>query len=135
MEAERFRHILVPVDPDAPEASEKALARAAAIARSEGARLSILAVVPVWREDLGEVPRDQREAMEALRARHAAGIEGGTILRMGGSISGRIITEVADTGADLVVMASHNPRASDFLIGSNAAHVALHVPVSVMVVR
>ncbi|MCL5777048.1 universal stress protein [Limibaculum sp. FT325] len=135
MQAEPISHILVPVDPDAPDASEKALARAAEMARREGARLTLFAVVPAWREDMTDAPAEATAAMDALRARHAEGIGGGVIVRMGGSVSGRIISAVDETGADLVVMASHDPRMSDFLIGSNAAHVALHVPVSVLVVR
>ena len=36
---------------------------------------------------------------------------------------------------DLIVMGSHDPHFTDYLIGSNAAHVALHTPCSVLVVR
>jgi nucleotide-binding universal stress UspA family protein len=32
-------------------------------------------------------------------------------------------------------MGSHDPHFTDYLIGSNAAHVALHTPCSVLVVR
>ncbi|MDT8345824.1 MAG: universal stress protein [Thermohalobaculum sp.] len=135
MQAPAITHILVPVDPDAPETSHKALARAVAMARAEGAHLTLFAVLPAWREDESDAPAEAQAALEALRAAHAAEIAGGAVVKMGGSISGRIIAAVAETGADLVVMASHDPRMSDFLIGSNAAHVALHVPVSVMVVR
>ncbi len=38
-------------------------------------------------------------------------------------------------GQPLVVMAAHDPRITDYLIGSNAAHVVLHAPCSVLVVR
>jgi nucleotide-binding universal stress UspA family protein len=42
---------------------------------------------------------------------------------------------VEDKKIDLIVMASHDPRVTDYLIGSNAAHVVLHGPCSVLVVR
>ena len=50
-------------------------------------------------------------------------------------ISGRIIEMVEEKHIDLVVMAAHDPRVTDYLIGSNAAHVVLHAPCSVLVVR
>lgn len=135
MQHDRVTHILVPVDTESAEVARKALTRAAAMARAEGARLTLLTVVPAWREDLAEVPATVDAALDGIIAEFAAGIATGKVIKVGGSISGRIIQAVEDTGADMVVMASHNPRLSDFLIGSNAAHVALHVPVSVMVVR
>jgi nucleotide-binding universal stress UspA family protein len=58
----------------------------------------------------------------------------GTV-REGGSISGRILEAIEEMEIDLVVMASHNPRITDYVIGSNAAHVVLHAPCSVLVVR
>ncbi len=35
----------------------------------------------------------------------------------------------------MIVMGSHDSHFTDYLIGSNAAHVALHTPCSVLVVR
>lgn len=135
MQHDRVSHILVPVDTEAADVSRKALTRAVALARAEGARLTLLSVVPAWREDLSEVPATVDAALDAIIAEFAPGLATGKVVKVGGSISGRIIQAVAETGADMVIMASHDPRLSDFLIGSNAAHVALHVPVSVMVVR
>jgi nucleotide-binding universal stress UspA family protein len=37
--------------------------------------------------------------------------------------------------ADLIVMASHKPTVTDYLLGANAAHVVRHAGCSVMVVR
>ena len=38
-------------------------------------------------------------------------------------------------GIDLIVMRSHRPKFSTYLLGSNAAHIVRHAPCSVFVVR
>ena len=57
------------------------------------------------------------------------------MLKLGGSISAEIRYTAEELGCDLIVMGSHDPHFTDYLIGSNAAHVALHTPCSVLVVR
>jgi len=48
----------------------------------------------------------------------------------------KMILEVAKkVGIDLIVMGSHTPEISDFLLGPNAAKVVRHATCSVMVVR
>jgi len=52
---------------------------------------------------------------------------------------GKIYQEILRTAgaikADLIVMGSHRPELSDYLLGPNAALVVRHAPCSVMVVR
>lgn len=57
------------------------------------------------------------------------------ILVREGGICSEIIRAAKELPADLVAMASHGPIMSDYLLGSNASHVALHVPCSVMIIR
>jgi len=130
-----YKHILVPVDLGDVSASEKAISVAKHIARRDGARITVISVVPAWPDDLSRAPRDHGPEVEAYvdAVRDDADIEGE--VKVGGSISGRIIEAIDDKKIDLVVMASHNPRITDYLIGSNAAHVVLHSPCSVLVVR
>jgi nucleotide-binding universal stress UspA family protein len=46
------------------------------------------------------------------------------------------ILSVADSsGADLIVVASHQPELSDYLLGSTAAKIVRHAKISVLVVR
>jgi nucleotide-binding universal stress UspA family protein len=131
------KHILVPVDLGDVDSSEKAIEVARHIARRDGSRITVISVVPAWPEDIARDSRDYAPEMRAyvdmLRGEDGADIEGD--VAVGGSISGRIIETVEDRHIDLVVMASHNPRITDYLIGSNAAHVVLHAPCSVLVVR
>ena len=130
------KHILVPVDLANSGASVNALEAARAIARRDGARISVVSVVPTWPEDLmAEEPRDYQPDLDAFLETVSDGTDMSGEVKNGGSISGRIIEAVAKKGIDLVVMASHDPKMTDYLIGSNAAHVVLHSPCSVMVVR
>lgn len=56
------------------------------------------------------------------------------IVREGG-ICPEIIHAAKEHEIDLVAMTSHGPKTRDYLLGSNAAHVALHVPCSVLILR
>jgi nucleotide-binding universal stress UspA family protein len=82
-------------------------------------------------------PPDYQPRLDALVARVARdhGVEAEGMLKVGGSVSGEIRYAAEELDVDLIVMASHEPRLTDYLIGSNAAHVALHTPASVLVVR
>jgi nucleotide-binding universal stress UspA family protein len=52
-----------------------------------------------------------------------------------GSIYEEILRVAKEISADVIVMASHRPAMSDYLIGPNAARVVRHAPQSVLVVR
>jgi nucleotide-binding universal stress UspA family protein len=130
-----YKHILVPVDLADAGAAEKAMAVARHFARRDGAQLSVISVVPAWPEDLERSPKDYQPELDAYLARVRGDMAIDGTIKVGGSISGRIIEAIEDRHIDLVVMASHNPRVTDYLIGSNAAHVVLHAPCSVLVVR
>jgi nucleotide-binding universal stress UspA family protein len=132
-----YKHILIPVDLADVNAAQKAVAVGRHLGRRDGARLTMISVVPAWPEDLASEPHDYQPDLDAYIA--AVSEEGDVPIdgeiKIGGSISGRIIEAIEDKGIDLVVMASHDPRITDYLIGSNAAHVVLHAPCSVLVVR
>jgi nucleotide-binding universal stress UspA family protein len=130
-----YKHILVPIDLGDIGAAGKAVDVAKHIARRDGSRIRVVSVVPAWPDDLSKVPHDYQPDLDTHidALREGFDIEGE--VKVGGSISGRIIETIETMKIDLVVMASHDPRITDYLIGSNAAHVALHAPCSVLVVR
>jgi len=130
-----FKKLLVPVDLDYPETSAKAMEVAKEAARAEGAAVTVISVQPVVIDETGNPPPDYQPKMNAFLAKHGAPGEIKGILRLGGSISAEISYAAEEIGADLIVMGSHDPHFTDYLIGSNAAHVALHTPCSVLVVR
>jgi len=128
-----YKNILIPVDLDYPEVAAKAMDVAREMARAEGAELTVISVQPVVIDESGQPPPDYQPKMDAYLARQGGGMKG--VLRLGGSISAEIRYTAEELGIDLIVMGSHDPHFTDYLIGSNAAHVALHTPCSVLVVR
>lgn len=63
-----------------------------------------------------------------------AGIDADSEIRVGQP--GTAILDVAEeTGADLIVIASHRPGMQDYLLGSTAARVVRHAQCSVLVTR
>jgi len=52
-----------------------------------------------------------------------------------GAVYHEILHEAKKWQADVIVLASHKPELGDYLLGSNAAKVVRHAPMSVFVVR
>ncbi len=52
-----------------------------------------------------------------------------------GNPAHEIIDSAKDNGADLIMLASHNPDLRDYFIGSTAARVVRHAQCSVLVIR
>jgi len=130
-----YKKILVPVDLDYPETAAKAMEVAKEMARAEGGNVTVISVQPIVIDETGAPPPDYKPKMDAYLAKQGDAGEVKGILRLGGSIPAEIRYAAEEIGADLIVMGSHDPHFTDYLIGSNAAHVALHSPRSVMVVR
>ncbi|MGY6549533.1 MAG: universal stress protein [Roseinatronobacter sp.] len=53
----------------------------------------------------------------------------------GGRAADNILACAAECHADLIMVASHKPDMSDYFIGSTAARVVRHSPISVLVAR
>jgi len=140
-----YRDILLAVDLADPDTQEKAVATAVACARSFGARLHVITVVPDFGLSIvgGFFPKGyERDALaETDRALHAfvaakvpKEIETQHIVGHG-NIYREILHHAGQTGCDLIVMASHRPELEDYLLGPNAARVVRHAGCSVLVVR
>ena len=83
-------------------------------------------------EDVVARARDTAEAR--LKERIAGMPEARAVLINGHS--GREIADFArKQGADCIIMGSHKPGLSDYLLGSTAARVVRHAPCSVVVLR
>ena len=140
-----FKTILLPIDLGEASSWQKALPAALVHACGEGGSLNVLTVVPDFGESIVGTyfPPDFAEQMmaqakndlEAFRAAHVPSDVPSKALVRSGTIYGEIIGAAEAIGADLIVMASHRPALSDYLLGPNAARVVRHAKCSVLVVR
>ncbi len=89
--------------------------------------------VTIPRENL-ERRRKEVERTLASLATAAKGAKVETDLRTGNPAH-EILDSATDNGADLIMLASHNPDLRDYFIGSTAARVVRHAQCSVLVSR
>ena len=77
---------------------------------------------------------DAFKKLEIIAEKGGAGDQAGFIVREG-SIHSEILAVAEDIEADLIIIASHQPEFSDYLLGSTAARVARHAKCSVLIAR
>jgi universal stress protein F len=138
-----FNIILVPIDIAHPERVKSSLAAASKLASAHDSKLVLLHVVeqlPGYA--LTEVPDGFRASMmkattEEFKTFAAAQELPATtqVLVREGHVYHTILSVARDVGADLIVIASHNPVMADYLLGSVAARVVRHAHCSVLVLR
>ena len=139
-----YKKILVPVDLSDLEIAAPAINAAVRLAEWTGAALrlvNIQQILPASYMDYvpPEFDAQQREwaeaEMKAVHAKVALPPERvSMVVRMGG-IYPESLAEAEDCGADLIVIGSHRPAMSTYLLGSNAKTVVRHAKCSVLVVR
>jgi len=140
-----YRNILLPVDLSETLSRRKALATALALREAFGATLHVMTVVPEfglpmvgqffppdYEAKMHEQVADQLEEYVAQQV--PQGVAAQRIVAAG-KIYQQILRVAKETQADLIVMGSHRPELSDYLLGPNAARVVRHADCSVMVVR
>ncbi|MEJ6394974.1 universal stress protein [Gymnodinialimonas sp. 2305UL16-5] len=140
-----FKTILLPIDLSAPASWTKALPVAMDLVKASGGSLHVLTVVPDF--GLSVVGSFFDEGFEE-KALHKVGedLTDWVNEQVPASIDvhphvthGRVyemILEAADKlDANAIIMASHTPELSDYLLGPNAARVVRHAKQSVFVVR
>ncbi|HEY9549742.1 MAG TPA: universal stress protein [Kiloniellaceae bacterium] len=140
-----FKDILLPLDLSNAASQERTVSAAIELAKSFGSRLHVMTIVPTFGEGFVSsfFPADyQDNAMAAAKEQlHAfvrehipKGIPVQHVVTCG-TIYEEILTFARQHSIDLIVMASHRPELSDYLLGPSAARVTRHAACSVMVVR
>lgn len=139
-----FRTILLPVDL-ASEPSWQAALPAALKLCEAGTALHVVTVLPDFGSsmvgsyfDPGFEQRALHEIGVRLQDWVAANIPEGVEVHphvLHGTVYDEILSAADRLGADVIVMGSHRPELSDYLIGPNAARVVRHAKQSVFVVR
>ncbi len=77
----------------------------------------------------------RRQDVESQLAAIAGGADNVDVVIREGQPAASILGAAKEAGADLIMIASHKPGLSDYFIGSTAARIVRHAPVSVLVTR
>jgi nucleotide-binding universal stress UspA family protein len=143
-ESALFKTILVPVDLTELDVAKPAIEKAAALAEQSGGALRLVYVQSLMPATFMEyVPagfdaeQDAKARAELERIVAAVPLPKdrvSAIVRVGG-VYPEILAEADEFGADLIVIGSHRPAMSTYLLGSNAKTVVRHAKCSVLVVR
>lgn len=136
-----FKTIMVPVDLGHLPRIDRALQAAADLAKHYGAALTYVSITAATPTPLAHNPKEFATKLEAFAAEDGA--KRGVTPKAHTMIAHDPTTEMDDvlvkavdeTGADLVVMASHKPGLADYFWPSNGGKLATHTGVSVMLVR
>lgn len=140
-----YEKILLSVDLADPASWQSALPTALNHCQAFGAALHIVTVVPELPEGVVALylPRDTperarkaaRQGLATFVEKHVpAGFKVETHVGQG-SVYSVILQTAEKIDAGLIIMASHRPAMSDYLLGPNAAKVVRHATRSVLVVR
>lgn len=136
-----FTKILVPIDLGHADKLEKAISTGAFLAKTNSIPVVFVAVTSNTPSALAHTPDEFREKLAAFAAAEGEkhGIEASSHAAFSHDpaidLEHAILKAVHDTGADLVVMATHIPHVPDHFWPSNGGRVASHADVSVFLVR
>ncbi len=139
-----FKKILVPIDVSQSDSGEASVKIASGLAGKTGAKLILLNVI-------GDIPnlvanqlpsnytetieKSSAEVLEEVASRNGLASGSYELQTSHGQIYDKIIEAAKKGGVDLIVIASHQPDLSDYLLGSTAGKVVRHAHCSVLVVR
>ncbi|GHF67992.1 universal stress protein [Seohaeicola zhoushanensis] len=136
-----FTKIMTPVDLAHADRLERSLVCGAALARLWGIPVTYVGVTAQTPGSIAHNPEEYARKLAAFAEAQGAARQ---ITAQSHAVVSHdptadlddvLLAAVKDTGADLVVMASHVPGLADYLWPSNGGKIAAHAAASVMVVR
>ena len=136
--------ILVAVDLEDSDLSERMLAVTSELAKLKGAHVTLMYVAPDLPPEAAiQLPDDFRARTSADVSKqlgHLAGQlnvpgQAAKVVVRFGSIYREVLAQAEEDEADLIIVGCHKPDLTDYLLGPNAAHVVRHASCSVFVVR
>jgi len=139
-----FKSILVPVDIAEVDVAKPGFDEAVELAKLSAAALRLIHVrspvpyamneyIPAEYYDSDE--KSVLKALEDFAAKLDLPKGRVTVVSPFGSVYDEVLKEAARMKADLIVVGSHRPNWSTYLIGSNAANIVRHAECSVLVMR
>jgi len=141
------KSVLCAIDISQPEIDKHVLKRAAQLAKMDGASMDVITVIPDYGLSIVGSFFDEThhkkvlaEATNTLNkfVSEVLGDEANKDIRhlvATGSAYEQILNAANTAGTTLIVIGSHKPELSDYLLGPNAARVVRHSTCSVHVVR
>ena len=139
-----YKRIVLAIDLFEPTPIPKGLTQGVELAKTGGGELRLVNVQPIMPATFMEyVPVDfdvdqakrSKEALDAILANIDLPAERKSAATRAGGIYHELLQEASDWDADLIVVGSHRPVMSDYLLGSNAKTIVRHAQCSVLVVR
>lgn len=139
--------VLCAIDISQPEIDRQVLKRAAQLAKMDGASLDVITVVPDYglslvgsffdethhKKALAEATKTLNEFVSEVLG-EAANKDIRHVVATGSAYE-QILNTAKTAGTTMIVIGSHKPELSDYLLGPNAARVVRHSTCSVHVVR
>lgn len=136
-----FNHIMVPVDLVHKDKLQKALDVAGDLAKRYSAPVHVVTVTGDLPGPLGHSPAQKIEALTAfaneLKENYGVDVEAHPVMSNDPATdtTRRLLAAIDDIGADLVIMASHQPGIMEHIFNSHGGYIARHARCSVFVVR
>lgn len=139
-----FNRILVTIDLAEPDLSRPALSQVAELAKASEAQVRLVHVRPFAIEaSLAYLPENFFEAEEKKALEELRLLSGPlevpddriSVASPIGSVYDHVLAAATEFNADLIVVGSHRPAMSTYLLGSNAARIVRHAKTSVLVLR
>ena len=136
-----FQRIMAPVDLAHLDSLDRALTITASEARHHGAQVIFVSVTAATPGPVAQNPDEFRQKLEAFASQQAESrdIQASAHAIVSHDpttdIDDALLAAVDETGADLVIMASHKPGVAEYFWPSNGGKVASHSAASVFVVR
>ncbi|SLN37896.1 universal stress protein [Roseisalinus antarcticus] len=136
-----FKRIMAPVDLAHVDKLGRALECAADLAKHYGVPITYVGVTSSAPRKLAHNPEEFGQKLDAFADSEAAkhGVETSAHTTIAHDpttdVDDALMRAIGETGADLVVMASHVPNVVDYIWPSNGGKLAAHAKCSVLVVR
>jgi len=136
-----FKKIMTPVDLAHLKDLQRALQCTADLARHYDAEVVFVGVTAPTPSSVAHTPEEYGRKLDAFAREqsetHGISASAQTVIGHDPTtdVDDALLRATRDTGADLVVMASHMPNVLDYIWPSNGGKIAEHAKCSVLVVR
>lgn len=136
-----FKEILVPVDLAEKKMLQKAVYVAADLAKHYAAKITLVSVVGGLQQKVSNSSGEYASMLADFAAEVAK--SSGTEIQSrifevpdpSVEVDRKLLQAIEELGADLIVMATHQPGWIEYLVDSHGGRLASHAPISVFVVR